>query len=53
LSRAKTKQSKKRSRKWQRGADESGGECAGLLGRGTNKEQDRTLENVFDKVILS
>jgi hypothetical protein len=53
LSRAKTKQSKKRSRKWQRGADESGGECRGLLGKGTNKEQERTFENVFDKTIFS
>ncbi len=31
----------------------SGGECGGLLGRATNREQDRTLENVFDKVILN
>jgi len=31
----------------------SGGECGGLLGRGTSREQDRTLKNVFDKVILN
>jgi hypothetical protein len=36
-----------------RGEDESRGECGRPLGRGWSRKQGRTLENVFNKLILS
>lgn len=44
---------KKKAKRGKEGGDESRGEHGRPLGRGWSRKQGKTLENVFNKLILS